>query len=238
MKDEVTLYSCIAGNIGTVWVDKKDTPGWIIVVAADFCYLFGCMKDKMNVEMINLFYENCSGKIIMTYSQSWILFLETEYLSSFKRFKRYAFKSESITFDKKRLNDFILNAKKEFQIKRFDESMYYMALKDGFTADFCCYFSSLKNYLENGTGYGIVHNGEIISGASSYTYCSGKIEITIGTKNEYRHRGLALACASKLILDCLERNIIPRWDAANLESVALAKKLGYIFEKEYEVYSI
>ncbi|MBK1809116.1 GNAT family N-acetyltransferase [Clostridium sp. YIM B02505] len=50
--------------------------------------------------------------------------------------------------------------------------------------------------------------------------------------------GLALACASKLILDCLERVIYPRWDAANLESVALAEKLGYHFDKEYIVYSI
>lgn len=36
----------------------------------------------------------------------------------------------------------------------------------------------------------------------------------------------------------MERNIYPRWDAANLESVAIAEKLGYHFDKEYEVYSI
>lgn len=64
------------------------------------------------------------------------------------------------------------------------------------------------------------------------------IEITIGTKNEYRRKGLALAVASRLILDCAERNIYPRWDASNIESVELAEKLGYHFDKEYEVYSI
>ncbi|WP_136605587.1 GNAT family N-acetyltransferase [Paenibacillus dokdonensis] len=30
----------------------------------------------------------------------------------------------------------------------------------------------------------------------------------------------------------------PNWDAANLESVSLAEKLGYQLEREYEVYSI
>jgi hypothetical protein len=32
--------------------------------------------------------------------------------------------------------------------------------------------------------------------------------------------------------------ISPRWDAANMESVALAEKLGYHFDKEYQAYSI
>ena len=68
----------------------------------------------------------------------------------------------------------------------------------------------------------IIHNGEIISGAGSYSYCDGKIDIIIGTKDEYRRNGLTLACASKLILDCLERNVYPQWDAANLYSVAIA----------------
>ncbi|OPJ64374.1 GNAT acetyltransferase [Clostridium oryzae] len=105
-------------------------------------------------------------------------------------------------------------------------------------ADCCSNFASLEEFLEHGIGYVIVHNGEIISGASSYSYCEGSIEITIGTKKEFRRKGLALAVASKLIVECMERNIYPAWDAANLESVALAEKLGYHFDKAYEVYSI
>lgn len=39
-------------------------------------------------------------------------------------------------------------------------------------------------------------NKKIVAGASSYTYCKGNIEITIGTIMEYRRKGLALACVS------------------------------------------
>lgn len=102
----------------------------------------------------------------------------------------------------------------------------------------CSNYSSLEEFLKHGIGYAIVHNGEIISAASSYTYCNGNIEITIGTQNEFRRNGLALAVASKLILDCMEQNIYPRCDAANLGSVALAEKLGYHLDKEYQAYSI
>lgn len=57
-------------------------------------------------------------------------------------------------------------------------------------------------------------------------------------KDEYRGKGLGLAVASSLILECLEKNIYPRWGAANLESLALLAKLGYYFDREYKVYSI
>jgi predicted GNAT family acetyltransferase len=92
--------------------------------------------------------------------------------------------------------------------------------------------------MEHGIGYVILQNDEIISGASSYTYCDGRIEITIETREDFRKRGLALACAARLILECLERDIYPRWDAANIASVALAEKLGYRFSRDYGVYSI
>ena len=51
-------------------------------------------------------------------------------------------------------------------------------------------------------------------------------------------QGLALACSAAFLLECLERNIIPNWDAANLKSVGLAEKLGYIYDQEYQVYQI
>jgi hypothetical protein len=34
---DVPLQSCIEGNMGRAWVDKKDNPSVAIVVVADFC---------------------------------------------------------------------------------------------------------------------------------------------------------------------------------------------------------
>ena len=41
-----------------------------------------------------------------------------------------------------------------------------------------------------------------------------------------------------LILECLDRGLYPSWDAQNLDSLSLAKKLGYEFSHEYPAYEI
>lgn len=56
--------------------------------------------------------------------------------------------------------------------------------------------------------------------------------------DNYRRFGIGTAMASKLILMCLEKGIYPSWDAANLTSLELAKKLGYNYDSEYTIYII
>lgn len=53
-----------------------------------------------------------------------------------------------------------------------------------------------------------------------------------------KHKGIGTAMAAKLILLCLKKGIYPSWDAANLNSLGLAQKLGYNFDSEYTVYKI
>jgi GNAT superfamily N-acetyltransferase len=236
--NDVVLQPCIEGNIGRVWANNIIGPTWAIAVAGDFCFLLGSIDNDSDDTLTRMLSENCRRKIIVTDEESWISLIRRQFGDRINRFKRFAFKNEPNIFDKKLLNGFISSVETEFQIVPIDESIYYKALEDEFTADFCSFFPSLEEFLEHGIGYVIMCNGEIISGASSYTYCKGSIEITIGTKVEYRRKGLAAACAARLILECLDRNIYPRWDAANKESVALAEKLGYNLDKEYEVYSI
>lgn len=81
-------------------------------------------------------------------------------------------------------------------------------------------------------------NGVPVSGASSYSVYNGGIEIQIDTRTDYRRQGLAAAAAAGLILECLDRDLYPSWDAANLWSVALAEKLGYQFDHEYDAYHV
>ena len=46
-----------------------------------------------------------------------------------------------------------------------------------------------------------------------------------------------VACAA-LILECLEKEKYPSWDAQNMNSVHLAEKLGYEYSHEYPVYEV
>ena len=41
-----------------------------------------------------------------------------------------------------------------------------------------------------------------------------------------------------MILECLSRGLYPSWDAQNLQSVALAEKLGYHYSHTYSAIEI
>ena len=84
----------------------------------------------------------------------------------------------------------------------------------------------------------IVKEGVPVSGASSYSGYPGGIEIEIDTRADFRRKGLARICGAKLILECLERGLYPSWDAHNPGSAALAKKLGYRFDRAYAAYEM
>lgn len=236
--DDIVLSACLEGHLGRIWVLDRDKPEGAIVIAADFCYLLGSMNELGDDFVVTKLKEQCRNKVIVVEDFYWKNIIEKNFPDSFRKFNRHAMKCESHMFDIRKLNDFISRVYPEFKIKRIDESIYYLVLSDAFMADCCSYFSSWEEFSKFGIGYCVIQDGQIVSGASSYTYCNGSIEITIGTKMEYRNKGLALACASKLIFECIERNIYPKWVAANPQSVALAEKLGYVFDKEYEVYFI
>jgi len=111
-------------------------------------------------------------------------------------------------------------------------------MQNSWSRDLCSQFSDYKDYEERGIGVAALHKGQVVSGASSYTIYDGGIEIEIDTRKDYRRRGLVLACGARLILDCIEKGLYPSWDVQNRESVALAEKLGYHFDKEYTVFII
>ncbi len=238
-KLDVELWACVEGKMmGQAWADNKKNPSIAMVLIADFCFLLGSNEEGEYEGHIKQLLEQSKGKIIVPYNNYWNLFIEKYFSNNHKKYLRYSIKKELDVFERNKLKNYINVVENEFSIVKIDETNYNKVLQDPFMSDCCSNFSSLEEFLSNGIGYIIIHEDQIISGASSYAYCKGNIDITIGTKKEFRQRGLALACASKVILDCLDKDIYPKWDAANLKSVALAEKLGYHFDKEYYVYSI
>jgi hypothetical protein len=235
---EVPLWACIEGKMGRAWVDKKDNPSMAMVIVADFCYLLGSISSNSLDLNIDELIEKCKRKVIVAEDSTWVSIIERFCPNGLNIFTRYSIKKEFDVFDKSVLISYINAIDSKFNIVSIDEALFSKVLEDSFMADCCSNYSSLEEYMKHGIGYAITHNGEIIAAASSYSYCEGSIEVTIGTKENYRRKGLALAVAARLILGCMERGIYPSWDAANVESVALAEKLGYHFDKEYEVYSI
>lgn len=104
--------------------------------------------------------------------------------------------------------------------------------------DWVSQYPDYESYKTLGLGVVILKDGEPVSGASSYSSYRNGIEIQIDTREDFRRKGLASSCAAALILECTKRGLYPSWDAQNPGSVALAEKLGYHFDYEYEVYEI
>lgn len=102
--------------------------------------------------------------------------------------------------------------------------------------NFVCNFDQYNDFERLGIGYFVLKDGEVIGGASSFSRYNSGIEIQIAIAPEYRGKGLAKACAAKLLMDCYDEELYPNWDAANPTSEALAKTLGYEFQRENVIY--
>ena len=89
-------------------------------------------------------------------------------------------------------------------------------------------YESPDALVESGAGcVAVTDDGQLASVASSYAAALERIEVAISTAEPWRGRGLATAVAARLLHDCLERGVIPEWNAANPVSQGLALKLGY-----------
>lgn len=233
---ETLIWSCLQGYMGNAWVDDLQHPQSAQIVTGDFCFFAGVP----NRELVKNIPLSFSSQYILMIPQNdgWSQMIEQAYHGYCDKFMRYAIQKEPNIFHAEQLRQNINKLPPEYRIKELDERTYNRLHEESWSKDFCSQFASYADFKKYGLGFLAFYNGEPVSGASSYTVYDKGIEIEIDTKPEYRRKGLALACASQLILECLDRNLYPSWDAANMDSVALAQKLGYHFDKEYVTYSV
>lgn len=233
--NETMIWSCLQGYMGDIFADNLERPKSAQFILADFCFFAG----TPNEELISHRPANSGNFIIMCgQNNEWNQKIEEIYSKNSKKVTRYAFKKEPDIFNKKRLLELEELLPKEYELKMIDKKIYHMAQEENWSSDLCSQFPTAEDYCRRGLGVGVLYNNRLVAGASSYTIFKNGIEIEIDTKKEYRRKGLATAAGAKLILECLKRNLYPSWDAQNLWSVALAKKLGYNFSHEYTSYEV
>lgn len=238
---ETMIFTCLQGHMGTAWADNADHPTCAQIVVADMCFFAGNAKTKESEALVRNLPPKGFNKdtiYVIPLGDEWCELIEAIHPNGLEKFSRYAIKKEGDSFNRDRLRAYIKALPPEYTLKRFDEALYHMALDNAWSRDLCANFATAADYIKRGRGYGILHNGLLVSGASSYTVYDDGIEIEIDTLESYRRKGLALVCGAALVLDCIEHGLYPSWDAANTASVALSEKLGYHFDKEYTTYAI
>lgn len=152
---------------------------------------------------------------------------------------RYAIKHDA-NFDKEKLQSMVDSLPEGYELRFIDSKIYNLIKKanDDDLIELVDWFNNKKQFLELGIGYAVTKDNQVVGGASTAYRFPNAIDIEVDVDKNHRRKGLASAAAAKLILDCLERRWKPTWDAANMESVHLAEKLGYTFSHKYHCYWI
>lgn len=233
---ETLIWSCIQGYMGKAYVDNLSSPKSAQIVIGDFCFFAGKVSKEL---VMNKPHDYKAHFIIMIPQNSeWSKIIEQTYNERAKKVFRYAIKKEPDAFDIPKLQNIVQDVKKPFKIKMIDKDNFNQVRSNSWSKDLCSQFRDYEDYKKRGIGTVVMKDDTVVSGASSYSIYNEGIEIEIDTRDDYRRKGLALACGAKLVLECLSKGLYPSWDAQNKGSVALAEKLGYHFDKEYVAYEI
>ncbi len=233
---ETLIWSCLQGMMGDIYADSFMNPQSAMAIIGDFAFFAG----KVSKELVSFKPENCKQDFIILTPQNeaWAKQIEAYFGERAKKVIRYAIKKEPDVFDRKKLLEAVSGLPEGYVLHEIDEGLYLQCKENGWSRDLVSQYGDYADYCKKGLGIAVLKDGEIVSGASSYTSYREGIEIEIDTREDCRRKGLAYACGAKLILECLKRNLYPSWDAQNKWSVALAEKLGYHFDHEYTAYEV
>ncbi len=237
---ETLVLSCIQGHMGRAFADSPQNPRCAQIVVGDFCFFAGDPSLPQAQELVrNIPKGFCSDTILMIpLSSEWDGLIEKAYSNRAEKITRYAIKKEPGVFCRRQLEEFTHGLPEGIALHSIDKALYCQSFSEDFSKDFCSLFDSAEDFIRRGIGVCALYQGRIVAGASSYSVYDGGIEIEVDTHPEFRRRGLALACAAKLILLCLDRGLYPSWDAATPISVRLAEKLGYHLDFPYPAYAV
>ncbi|MHC1723566.1 MAG: GNAT family N-acetyltransferase [Aminipila sp.] len=233
---ETLIWSCLQNIMGNIYVDNLEKTLSAMAIIGDFCFFAGVPNKELVMykpkEVIKSFI------IMIPQNDEWAELIASTYKDKAKMVKRYATKKEWNVFDRKKLRNIVDSLASEYSLKMIDEDIFNLCRSKDWCIDLISQYKDYEIYKKLGIGVVILKDEAIISGASSYATYQDGIEIEIDTKEEHRRKGLAYVCGAKLILECLERELYPSWDAQNKASMALAEKLGYHYDYEYLAYEI
>ena len=228
--EDTAILSCLQKVMGKVYVTDPDRPRSAMAVVG--CYVFYAGEPESELVL-----NKPEGYVIMIpQHEGWEAMIE-ELIPRARKTVRYALRKDT-RFCRERLEAMAAAVPAGYELRRIDAELYDQCAADPALADLVCAFGSGKRYLSLGRGMAVVKDGRLVSGASSYSRCIEALEVQVDTLPAERRKGLAGIAAAALILACLDEGLYPSWDAANISSLGLAKKLGYEFSHEYVGYEL
>lgn len=233
--EETIIWSCLQGVMGQLYSNPPRYDAGMAILG-DFAFYAG--KPCRELLLFRPGHSRQDFLIKVPQNAAWAECIETCHGIHAKKVSRYAFKKEKDVFDKTKLWQAVSQLAQGYTLRLLSQEEYRLCRENRWAADLVSQFPDYSAYQKLGLGAVVIKDGGLVAGASSYSRYQGGIEIEVDTRSDHRRKGLAYACAAKLILECMERNWYPSWDAQNLWSAALAKKLGYHFSHTYTAYEV
>ena len=233
---ETLIYAALDGSMGHVWISETNKAAQ--AVTGDFAFLAG---DAADADAITLAAHVPLGHpmdhlLIVPRTSAWDAVIEAVWGDRAARRERYAIRKDEHHFDTERLAAYASQLPDGYRLQPMDGLCYRLALREKWSEDFVKLFHDESDFLARGLGVMVFRGAEPVAGAASYAVYHGGIEIEIDTREDCRRMGLATASGAALVLSCLARGLYPSWDAHSRISVALAEKLGYVFDHPYTTY--
>ncbi len=225
------IDAVIQGYHGKLYADDLTNSKLAMVVCKDIVYIAGEINE--DYKEIILAHIPIGGELHV--SEVWHDYLVRSGVK-LKKFTRYAMDHQTINSHS--LNTIIDHQPKDVEVVFIDEAIYHQLLEEPWGSSLVENFTDYKAFNKYALGYVVKKNHQIVSGTSSFAKFNGGLEIEVVTKRNHRQKGYAKLSAAYFIKTCLEKELIPHWDAANKVSVQLAKCLGYSFKRSYEVFEV
>lgn len=226
--EDIRFYmgkSVLDGLMGSAYVDNINHPVFAILIVRSYCFISGKIDKNVLKEIL-----------LEAKDYQWIpddankLIIEDLFHTNINKHNRYSFYKE-MNFDINKLERYSNSLPNTYRILDIDEEISNKIKNSRF-------MKITDNYKENGIGCYCTVNGALIGVCSSNIIYNDGIEINIKVNEKFRREGIATALASTLILKCLNKGLKVSWDAANLNSANLAKKLGFKYYGPYTVFKI
>jgi RimJ/RimL family protein N-acetyltransferase len=123
-----------------------------------------------------------------------------------------------------------------YHLRRIDEEI--VPLLEGFDY-YVSMFGGVEQALQNTIGYCLMQDATVVSEAVAGPLTRGVAEIGMGTGKVHRRKGFATLTSARVIQECEALGYQAFWNTAqhNEASIALAKRLGFVTERPFNVFA-
>ena len=225
---DCSIDCAVEGQMGRAYVDDPESPAAWRITVGPFWYFAGNADSPGGRALLA---ELPPWNLLMPSPPAWAAAAKEMFGERLVAFPRYSFDAGSLS--EAHLSAVLDASPHRDSVRRVDTAL--LARPDN-TVEFDD-FDSAEDFLARGVGYTLMEGNKLTGAAYSSLVCNRGIEVSLFVDEPYRRRGIATAISAALLLECVRRGLWANWDAANLESCALAEKLGYTPIGSYDSYS-